>query len=72
MKDIAKTEKRIRKGLLVTAILFVLIFAGLLIYYLAMHERWQIWAPMAALMVLSAAHAVRLHRFIKRDSAKQE
>lgn len=72
MKDIAKTEKRSRKGLLVTAILFVLIFAGLLIYYLAMHERWQIWAPMAALMVLSAAHAVRLHRFIKRDSAKQE
>lgn len=72
MEDIAKTEKRIRKGLLVTAILFVLIFAGLLIYYLAMHERWQIWAPMAALMVLSAAHAVRLHRFIKRDSAKQE
>lgn len=72
MKDIAKTEKRIRKGLLVTAILFVLIFAGLLIYYLAMHERWQIWAPMAALMVLSAAHAVRLHRFIKRDSANQE
>lgn len=72
MKDIAKTEKRIRKGLLVTAILFVLIFAGLLIYYLAMHERWQIWAPMAALMVLSAAHAVRLYRFIKRDSAKQE
>ena len=72
MDDIAKTEKRIRKGLLVTAILFVLIFAGLLIYYLAMHERWQIWAPMAALMVLSAAHAVRLHRFIKRDSAKQE
>lgn len=72
MEDIAKTEKRIRKRLLVTAILFVLIFAGLLIYYLAMHERWQIWAPMAALMVLSAAHAVRLHRFIKRDSAKQE
>jgi len=71
MDDIAKTEKRIRKWLLATAIVFALIFAGLLIYYLAVHERWQLWAPIAALMVISAAHAVRLYRFIKRESTKK-
>ena len=72
MDDIAKTEKRIRKWLLATAIVFALIFAGLLIYYLVVHERWQLWAPIAALMLISAAHAVRLYRFIKRESKKKD
>ena len=67
MDEIAKTEKRIRKGGLVSAIVFALIFAALLIYFLAVHERWQIWVPIAALMLISGAHAVRLYRFIKRD-----
>lgn len=71
MDEIAKTEKRIRKGVLVSAIVFALIFAGLLIYFLAVHESWQIWAPIAALMLISAAHAVRLYRFIKRESTKK-
>lgn len=71
MDEIAKTEKRIRKGVLVSAIVFALIFAGLLIYFLAVHESWQIWAPIAALMLISVAHAVRLYRFIKRDSQKK-
>ena len=71
MDEIAKTEKRIRKGVLVSAIVFALIFAGLLIYFLAVHERWQLWAPIAALLLISGAHAVRLYRFIKRDSQKK-
>ena len=65
MDDIQKTEKKIRKWLLVSAILFALFFAGMLIYYIAVHERWQLWAPIAALMLISAAHAARLYRFIK-------
>lgn len=62
MNDLEKNEKNIRKGLLVSAILFALFFAGLLIYYISVHERWQLWAPIAALMVISTAHAVRLFR----------
>ena len=72
MDEIAKTEIRIRKALLVSAILFALFFAGMLIYYISVHERWQLCAPIAALMLFSAAHAVRLFRFIKKDSAKKE
>ena len=71
MAVIAKTENKIRKWLLVSAILFALFFAGMLIYYIAVHERWQLWAPIAALMLISAAHAVRLYRFIKRECAKK-
>ena len=71
MDDIAKTEIRIRKWLLAIAIVFALIFAGLLIYYLAVHERWQLWVPIAALMLISAAHAIRLYRFIKCESTKK-
>ena len=69
MDEIAKTEHKIRKGLLAIVILFALFFAGMLIYYIAVHERWQLWAPIAALMLLSAAHAVRLYRFIKHESS---
>ena len=69
MDEIAKTEYKIRKWLLATAILFALFFAGMLIYYIAVHERWQLWAPIAALMLFSAAHAVRLYRFIKHESS---
>ena len=65
----AQTEKRIGKGLLITTILFTLIFAGALIYYIAVHERWQLWAPIAGLMVISAAYSVRLFRFIKGESS---
>ena len=68
MDETAKTENKIRKGLLVITILFALFFAGMLTYYITVHERWQLWVPIAALMVISAAHAVRLYRFIKRDS----
>ena len=71
MNDIAKTEKKIGKGLLVSAILLALIFAGILIYTIVVHERWQLWAPIAALMLISAAHAVRLYRFIKRESTEK-
>ena len=71
MDEIAKTEYKIRKWLLAIAILFALFFAGMLIYYIAMHERWQLWAPIAALMLISAAHAIRLYRFIKRESTKK-
>ena len=71
MDEIAKTERKIRKWLLATAILFALFFAGMLIYYIAVHERWQLWAPIAALMLISAAHAVRLYRFIKREPKKK-
>lgn len=71
MDEIAKTEYKIRKWLLATAILFALFFTGILIYYIAVHERWQLWAPIAALMLISAAHAVRLYRFIKRESSKK-
>ena len=56
MDEIAKTERKIRKWLLAN---------------IAVHERWQLWAPIAALMVISAAHAVRLYRFIKRESKKK-
>ena len=72
MDGITKTEIKNRKALLVSAILFALFFAGMLIYYISVHERWQLCVPIAALMLLSAAHAVRLFRFIKRDSAKKE
>lgn len=72
MDGIAKTEIKNRKALLVSAILFALFFAGMLIYYISVHERWQLCVPIAALMLISAAHAVRLFRFIKRDSAKKE
>lgn len=68
MDETAKTENKIRKGLLVIAILFALFFAGMLTYYIAVHERRQLWVPIAALMVISAAHAVRLYRIVKRDS----
>lgn len=71
MDEIAKTEYIIRNWLLAIAILFALFFAGMLIYYIAVHERWQLWAPIAALMLLSAAHAVRLYRFIKRESTEK-
>ena len=71
MDEIAKTEYKIRKWLLAIAILFALFFAGMLIYYIAVHERWQLWAPIAALMLISAAHAIRLYRFIKRESTKK-
>ena len=71
MDEIAKTENKIRKWLLVSAILFALFFAGMLIYYIAVHERWQLWAPIAALMLISAAHAVRLYLFIKRECTKK-
>ena len=71
MNDIAKTEKKIGKGLLVSAIILALIFAGILIYYIVVHERWQLWAPIAALMLISAAHAARLYRFIKRESTEK-
>ena len=71
MDEIAKTEIRIRKWLLAIAIVFALIFAGLLIYCLVEHERWQLWVPIAALMLISAAQAVRLYRFIKRESTKK-
>ncbi len=43
----------------------------MLIYYIAVHERWQLWAPIAALMVISAAHAIQLYRFIKLESTKK-
>lgn len=72
MDEIAKTEYKIRNWLLAITILFALFFAGMLIYYIAVHERWQLWAPIAALMVISAAHAVRLYRFIKRESKKKD
>ncbi len=68
MDETAKTENKIRKGLLVITILFALFFAGMLTYYITVHERWQLWVPIAALMVISAAHAVRLYRIVKRDS----
>ena len=71
MDEIAKTEHIIRKWLLAIVILFALFFAGMLIYYIAVHERWQLWAPIAALLLISGAHAVRLYRFIKRDSQKK-
>ena len=71
MNDLAKNEKRIGKGLLVSAIFLALIFAGVLIYYIVVHERWQLWAPIAALMLISAAHAARLYRFIKRESTEK-
>ncbi len=71
MAVIAKTENKIHKWLLVSAILFSLFFAGMLIYYIAVHARGQLWAPIAALMLISAAHAVRLYRFIKRESTKK-
>ena len=71
MDEIAKTEHKIHKWLLVSAILFALFFAGMLIYYIAVHARWQLWAPIAALMLFSAAHAVRLYRFIKREATKK-
>ena len=72
MDEIAKTEKRIRKGVLVSAIVFALIFAGLLIYFLAVHERWQLCVPVAVMMLISVAHAVRLYRFIKRNSSTKK
>lgn len=71
MDEIAKTENKIRKWLLVSAILFALFFTGMLIYYIAVHERWQLWAPIAALMLISTAHAVRLYRLIKRESSEK-
>ena len=71
MDEIAKTEYKIRNWLLAIAILFALFFAGILIYYIAVHERWQLWAPIAALMLISAAHAVRLYHFIKRESTEK-
>ena len=71
MDEIAKTEKKIRKWLLVSAILFALFFAGMLIYYIAVHDRWQLRVPIAALMLISASYAVRLYRFIKRESTKE-
>ena len=67
MDEIAKTEYKIRKWLLAIVILFTIFFAGMLIYYIAVHERWQLWAPIAALMLISASYAVRLYRLIKRQ-----
>lgn len=72
MNDIEKNEKNIRKGLFISAIVFALFFAGMLIYYISVHERWQLWAPIVALLVLSTAHAVRLFRVLKRDKSKKE
>ena len=69
MDEIAKTEYKIRKWLLAITILFALFFAGMLIYYIAVRERWQLWAPIAGLMVISAAYSVRLFRFIKGESS---
>ena len=71
MDELENNDKKMGKWLLVTAIFFTLYFAGMLIYYIAVHERWQLWAPIAALMLISAAHAVRLYRFIKRESTKK-
>lgn len=71
MGEIAKTEHKIRKWLLVSAILFALFFAGMLFYYIVVHERRQLCVPIAVLMLISAAHAVRLYRFIKRESTKK-
>ena len=44
----------------------------MLIHYIAVHDRWQLWAPIAALMLISASYAVRLYRFIKRESTKKD
>lgn len=71
MNDIERNDRNIRKGLLVISILLALAFAGLLIHEISNHERWQVWTPIAALLVISIAHIVRLYRFIKRDSAKK-
>lgn len=71
MDETTKTENKIRKGLLVIAILFALFFAGMLTYDIVVHERWQLWVPMAALMLISAAQAVRLYRFIKHESTEK-
>ena len=71
MDYLEKTDQGIRKALLVFFILLALVFAGALIYYIAVHERWQLWAPIAAAMILSIAYVVRLIRFMKRESTKK-
>ena len=71
MDYIEKTNQGIRKALLVFFILLALVFAGVLIYYIAEHERWQLWAPIAGAMILSTAYVVRLIRFMKRESTKK-
>ena len=71
MDYIEKTNQGIRKALLVFFILLALVFAGVLIYYIAVHERWQLWAPIAGAMILSTAYVVRLIRFMKRESSKK-
>ena len=68
MNDIEKNEVKIRKALLVISILFVLVFVLLLIYVIANHERWQVCAPIGALLLISVAHAVRLFRIVKRET----
>ena len=68
MNDIEKNEVKIRKALLVISILFVLVFVLLLIYEITNHERWQICAPIGALLLISIAHAVRLFRIVKRET----
>ena len=68
MNDIERNEVKIRKALLVISILFALVFVIILIYEIANHERWQVCAPIGALVLISTAHAVRLFRIVKRDS----
>lgn len=69
MNDIEKTELKIRKGLLFTTILFALVFAGFLVYFLV-HEKWSISVPIGVLMLMMVYNSVRLFRMIKRDSSK--
>ena len=69
MNDTEKTELKIRKGLLVTTIIFVLIFAGFLIFF-SVHENWSLCVPIGVLMLMSVYNSVRLFRMIKRDSKK--
>ena len=71
MNDIERNDRNSRKVLFVISILLALAFAGLLIYEISNHERWQVWTPIAALLAIVIAHIVRLYRFIKRDSAKK-
>ena len=70
MNDIEKTELKIRKGLFVTTILFVLIFAGLLIYHISVHEKWSLCVAIGVMMLMMVYYSIRLFRIIKRDSLK--
>lgn len=71
MDYIEKTNQGIRKALLVFFIVLALVFAGAVVYYISVNERWQLWAPLAGAMLLSIAYVVRLIRFMKRESTKK-